>query len=898
MEQQALAYSGGERGAEPPDGVDFRAFLEQLAERLLRRYIDRVRLRTRPPARKEINDSVWQTIIIHPFEVIILDSPLLQRLRHIRQLGVAHMVYPGAAHTRLDHSVGTMHQMQQLLDAINASSPNPIILEPLVRLMRFTALCHDLGHGVMSHVSENAIRGNREVNDIEFDFAATVDVERAKLSEIATYHLLGSPAFLDLIAVARTLVPDHVLPADATVLAQKAVVGKPISDEIPLLNELISGPFDADKLDYMTRDAHMAGVPIVTDIARLVRKIRAVEVPPDGLPNDIARAVQPRPSYKVTGVALSGGRTLDELMLGRTLLFDKIYRHQKVRAAEAMVAAIIHAIQQATKLASISIPYLLMDEELLHLDECKLRALGADLSDSTVKHWADLAISLASDLCNRTLFVRAFAFAQAMPLDPQRHESGQRSGLERLVREARDRSSRQKIVQAIIIELKSILHHLGKDDLLASPLAESMIVLDPPATTAVGGDIPRAYLITASGHLTRFREDAAEARGWADAYLLTRDVGYVFCPEALAPYVFLSCQAVVGDKYGVQIPLSMQAYAKQDPKDLDNLRQELKQKQYYAAKAHDLRPLPDRLTKADVKALVGQILKNIHGYQGPIPLGQTVSNSCVDETRIINWLRQFEDDKVVGEAMEMLSQIKLFGRDTIVGALKQFVEDHPDFKGAIVCPLGAIKDSAAIVTYYARDLIPSLPLQTMSLSDALATTSPERPIIFLDDFVGSGSQSISIVESWLGAEPTTDLGEERNETLPEHSIDQLRARKLAFVFGATMQDGLNHIKSRCLELGLSRVETYAHWAPTDLPRAFDQGKLAGLKAACERIGSQLVTDVGEETKRRERILGYGNQALLVLFPYNTPTQSLTCLWKAGIVNGVPWAPLFPRRKKT
>jgi len=64
------------------------------------------------------------------------------------------------------------------------------------------------------------------------------------------------------------------------------------------------------------------------------------------------------------------------------------------------------------------------------------------------------------------------------------------------------------------------------------------------------------------------------------------------------------------------------------------------------------------------------------------------------------------------------------------------------------------------------------------------------------------------------------------------------------------------------------------------------------------IGRQLMSDPSyDATKADERLLGYGNRANLVIFPYNTPTQTLTCIWASGQYNGAEWVPLFPRRKK-
>src|SRR5262249_14295906 len=99
----------------------YRASVVDWAEQRLKPYIQRVEAlpSLRDKAGKEINDAVWRTTFLTPSEVLILDSPLMQRLRRVRQLGVVHWVSPGAGHSRLEHSLGAVHQVQRLCEAIN-----------------------------------------------------------------------------------------------------------------------------------------------------------------------------------------------------------------------------------------------------------------------------------------------------------------------------------------------------------------------------------------------------------------------------------------------------------------------------------------------------------------------------------------------------------------------------------------------------------------------------------------------------------------------------------------------------------------------------------------------------------------------------------------------------------
>ena len=131
---------------------DVEGLASRFAAKHLDSYVARVRASGRNFHRKEINDALWGTIGLTPAEVVLLDSPLLQRLRYVRQLGVVHWVYPGAGHTRFEHTIGVLFQVQHLMTALNAqaataSAPSaPLIDTGWMQLMRLCALMHDVGH--------------------------------------------------------------------------------------------------------------------------------------------------------------------------------------------------------------------------------------------------------------------------------------------------------------------------------------------------------------------------------------------------------------------------------------------------------------------------------------------------------------------------------------------------------------------------------------------------------------------------------------------------------------------------------------------------------------------------------------------------------------------------------
>ena len=104
--------------------------------------------------KKFIRDSVYGDISLNKFEQKVLDMPQFQRLRRIKQLGLINLIYPGANHTRFEHSIGTMNLGSKLANELELSKDE-------IELVRISALLHDIGHGPFSHVSEGVLSINK-----------------------------------------------------------------------------------------------------------------------------------------------------------------------------------------------------------------------------------------------------------------------------------------------------------------------------------------------------------------------------------------------------------------------------------------------------------------------------------------------------------------------------------------------------------------------------------------------------------------------------------------------------------------------------------------------------------------------------------------------------------------
>jgi hypothetical protein len=385
-----------------------------------------------------------------------------------------------------------------------------------------------------------------------------------------------------------------------------------------------------------------------------------------------------------------------------------------------------------------------------------------------------------------------------------------------------------------------------------------------------------------------FRDEYAETPGWSNAYLLTRDTGYVFTIDELAVPVYLAMERHVRNEYGVRSPAAMIPYAKHDPQVLEQAKRKLEEKGFYAHTPYDIRPEPPAFSTAAFPDRLESVRTALSTYQGPVYEAQEKKRSTlISNDRIRGFVRQFGLEHS-DEALSILGTLRIVGRPELVKAVRSFLtKSDGNFASAV--PLGEAKDSSAVTTYEAGDISS---LKVRGLRDALGH---DGGLVFAEDFVGTGSQTISIFENLLGEEPSTDLHEEREDALPEDVRELFISRQLAIVFSCGTAEGADAVREAGERLGL-KLDVYLHEEAS--PSAL--GASPEFLDRCREIGRQLLEDDeprhdGEWVERRS--LGYGNRAFLVAFPYNTPTQALTCLWQAGTVDGVEWVPLLPRRPK-
>lgn len=259
-----------------------------------------------------------------------MDAPCFQRLRNIFQTSLALYTYPCAVHSRFEHSLGVAILAEKMLEAIGRKG---VPLAPVLKLeTRLAALLHDLGHGPFSHTSERFYEG---FDDFELIKSENRDLfADAAASEILTYCLLTSDSFNRLwnrvVELYGSECP-HLREVKLSRIASM-IVGSDheVGPEARFYRQIVNGPFDADKLDYLSRDGYFTGLHIAVDVDRLLHTIKVIFTNAE----------------TELGVVSSGASILEQVLFAKTQLFSTLYHHHKVRAAHRLLLQLMESMAE------------------------------------------------------------------------------------------------------------------------------------------------------------------------------------------------------------------------------------------------------------------------------------------------------------------------------------------------------------------------------------------------------------------------------------------------------------------------------------------------------------------------------------------------------------------------
>jgi HD superfamily phosphohydrolase len=266
-----------------------------------------------------IRDPLWNNIRIDPLALRLVDTRAFQRLRYVRQLGLAYLVYPGASHSRFEHALGAYHLARRALALLEERGLTQRLESDACLVVRCAALLHDIGHYPYSHALEEiGALHHEEVARPLITGGQVADVLRAELGDDAPERIM------DLIR-GRSASP---------------------------LQGLISGSLDLDKIEYLKRDAFMCGV-------------NYGDIDVDRLLNSLTVVADPERGGHMVGVYEKGLSALESLLFAKYQMYRNVYWHHAVRSATAMYKRLVDGALRAGSLGAETLASY-TDEGLLH----------------------------------------------------------------------------------------------------------------------------------------------------------------------------------------------------------------------------------------------------------------------------------------------------------------------------------------------------------------------------------------------------------------------------------------------------------------------------------------------------------------------------------------------------
>ena len=519
---------------------------------------------------KIIHDPLWGTNRFSWRELAIIDSPIMQRLRYIHQTGLAFYVYPTARHSRFEHSLGVLTIASRIFEALFERYPGDVLtiakelggdspiqtFERLKQELRLAALLHDTGHSLFSHASEKVYSRLQILRAAAEELSNIVGKEKGS-GEVISFCLAQTKAVAGLLERAKQhltksgSVEDLKWNISLNNIAL-LIVGVSCHPHLQFLGDIISSGLDADKLDYLLRDAATAGLPMRYDLERYLHTVtlqKDYTTDPDG---NLERLYQSA-GTKVTPRAPVPGKirhryfdtyrlllpqratsTMEQIVICKIMLYSYIYHHQKVRAAEGLLEKLLTAIVDRWQKSEKT------DEEILlkFMDFDDRSITGEEFLKSGDAEICPVAYRLA----NRILPREVYRFSPAVS-----HAEGEL--LQEFFLILKERDKRLALVRDLEASIGAEILRIDKN--LATGPAEALwktgTWVDAPKTPEVeevelsGGEYPRVTI-----------ENVFPVEEWTEAYRAHRYFVRIYCFSEHYELVAQAAKEAVGARIGIK----------------------------------------------------------------------------------------------------------------------------------------------------------------------------------------------------------------------------------------------------------------------------------------------------------------------------------------------------------
>nr|CDS16351.1 Metal dependent phosphohydrolase HD region [Echinococcus granulosus] len=464
---------------------------------------------------KIFQDSVQGIIEVEPIILRFIDTPEFQRLRRLHQLGIVNYVYPDCTHTRFEHSLGTYHLAKRLVDAIQADPECASVRLSIGERMSvlIAALCHDLGHGPLSHTWELFLKqGGSDYNKFKHENMSCLITERIVAKDEPLRDLLkDSGVDLELV---YALIRGHPTPELVERLREKTFIFEIVSNSL--------NGNDVDKWDYIMRDSLHAGLGQGSGVIEVERMLRFY-----------------RPAYHASGDAWhmsfrsSEASNVLRIFSQRTRLYHSVYSHKTTLALGAMFVDILNALDSILQLRDLSLRACAGDdhamEAFLRLDEHLLWAMASSQYLLPPETSPTIKANLRQ-LCQRIEFRQLYSFVGKFLLAEiktviNEHDSlsanDNRSDLSKLLDNACEAEDKPEDVIKV--------EKLGTEAQILTEILRKL----PPRSSVRSVDELRLVVTTHSSNSTDGESTFFAYKTLPNAFSITRPLTKIYCCSLL-----------------------------------------------------------------------------------------------------------------------------------------------------------------------------------------------------------------------------------------------------------------------------------------------------------------------------------------------------------------------------
>lgn len=517
---------------------------------------------------KVIHDPVWGTCLFYRWELEILDSPLLQRLRNISQLGLTMLTYPTAHHSRFEHTLGVMSVITKMVNHINQESSHQIISNQDFLTLRLAALLHDVGHCFCSHLSETIYGNMPEFIALKKSFRIFLT---AKEHEIFAYIIINTKAFKDFAKNMVHFWGDDPIDIDQLFIdVGYMIVGENLPESRAgdgtyekkyYLTQMINGQYDADKLDYLRRDSYTAGLALTYDIDRFLYKVK-IATKDETIKNKSVRG-------KHLVIPITGVSAVEEMAFSQLMLASYIYQHQKVLAADALMNDVVSGLMSNGKLQHPCDFLYYCDTDILGIssenpdEDFKLKISLESFDAETNKNMADIVRRLN----HRDLPKRAFVVNCSTIINPQNQKQYP-------VSDVADRLRSLTGLRSEICKVAVDISNALPKDLGGKKHIDLYDIYISIPKTSVAKDLSNALVLKNNGEFVDLSE-IVRLSDWADAFTWHKWNAYVFSQAEVLPIVSIAAK-VVFERYNIRFDESTVFSSIRDSSKIEKLLQWLK----------------------------------------------------------------------------------------------------------------------------------------------------------------------------------------------------------------------------------------------------------------------------------------------------------------------------------